>query len=202
MNILTLENVSVQRGEMVLCKNVSFALAAGEICHLLGENGLGKTTLLAQIVGLLPVLTGRVDYLNGQRLRALYVSHQTGVHEALTVRQNLDFLMALHGVHITDEMAEQALTMVGLAGFDDVSCGELSAGQGRRVGLARLWLTDAERVPLWLLDEPLTALDVAMVQVLEQRIVDFARLGGAVLLTSHQSLLVANRHLDLAEYVV
>lgn len=200
--ILILENVSIQRGEMVLCSGVNLTLKVGDVCHLLGENGLGKTTLLNQIAGLLPTLVGKIDYLDNQSLTALYVSHQAGIHESLTVAQNLRFLMALHGVSLSDDELDNALDVVGLYGYADVKCYELSAGQGRRVGLARLWLTTPTLTPLWILDEPLTALDVVMVDVLQARIEAFAKAGGAVLMTSHQPIQVANQVLDLSLFAV
>ena len=202
--ILSVQGVSVQRGEFVLCAEVAFELMAGDICHLVGENGLGKTTLLMQLVGLLPTVTGQCLF-SGQELGAgapklLYVAHQTGLHESLTVAQNLHFLMALYGIHPDAKALEQALSAVGLAGLADIACAQLSAGQTRRVGLARLWLMDVADAPLWILDEPLTALDVAMAAQVEARLFAFAQAGGAVLVTSHQALAVANARVDLMDY--
>lgn len=200
--VLSLQDVSISRGEFVLCQAVNMTLKRGDICHVLGENGLGKTTLLMQIVGLLPTLTGRIDYLGQQTAAgAVFVAHQTGIHESLSVRQNLRFLLALYGLDVGDEKLEFALSMAGLTGLADVPARELSAGQSRRVGLSRLWLLTPEVSPLWVLDEPLTALDVAMVSRLSERIQAFAEAGGAVLLTSHQPMAIANQRLELAQFV-
>lgn len=202
MPILTLHNVTVARGDFVLCDGVNLTLGAGDICHLVGQNGLGKTTLLMQITGILPTLSGQIDYQGKHNAKgAVYVSHQTGIHENLSVAQNLSFLVALYGICPTSEEIEVALAQVGLAGFGDVKVGELSAGQGRRVGLARLWLLDTNHAPLWVLDEPLTALDVAMVIKLSGRIIDFAKSGGAVLITSHQALDIATMTVNLTDFV-
>lgn len=200
--LLSLKNVNIARSEFVLCHNVSFELARGEICHLLGENGLGKTTLLMQIVGLLPTLSGQIDYLGNQVAKgAVYLPHQTGVQESLTVRQNLAFLLALYGVTPSDEQLEIALQQAGLAGLSHVPARELSAGQTRRISLARLWLLTPDISPLWVLDEPLTALDVAMVATLSARLKAFAGAGGAVLLTSHQPIDIATKTVDLSDFL-
>lgn len=196
--ILHLDHVDVQRGDFLLCQAVNKTLYAGDVCHLIGENGLGKTTLLSQIAGLLPITTGKAC-MSGA---CVYVSHQLGISAALTVEQNLRFLLSLYGVDADAAMIEQALSCVGLDGLEDVSCAQLSAGQMRRVGLARLFVLDVVHAPFWLLDEPLTALDVAMVTHLESRIAAFAKSGGAVLMTSHQATYAATCTLDLAEFAL
>lgn len=202
MSILTLQNVTVARGEFALCQGVSFALTAGDICHLVGQNGLGKTTLLMQIMGILPTLFGQIVYQDKPNAKgAVYVSHQTGIHESLTVAQNLTFLLSLYGMQPKPADIDKALGAVGLGGFEQVQAGELSAGQSRRVGLARLWLLTPSIAPLWVLDEPLTALDVAMVDKLAQRICAFAKEGGAVLMTSHQALGFGTMTVDLANFM-
>lgn len=196
--ILSLEQMAVQRGDFLLCQGVDLTLYSGDICHLIGENGLGKTTLMSQIAGLLPIMTGSAT-INGA---CVYVSHQLGISSALTVGQNLRFLLSLYGVQADDDVLEGALEQVGLQGLADVSSVQLSAGQMRRVGLARLFVLDATDAPFWLLDEPLTALDVAMVARLEARIGQFARDGGTVLMTSHQATHATNCTLDLVEFAL
>ncbi|MFC0820718.1 heme ABC exporter ATP-binding protein CcmA [Moraxella marmotae] len=196
--ILTIDGVDVQRGEFLLCQGVNLTLSSGDVCHLIGENGLGKTTLMSQIAGLLPISTGQVRCVGGMG----YVSHQLGISTALSVEQNLRFLLSLYGVRADGDVIDDALTQVGLQGLGGVSSVQLSAGQMRRVGLARLFVLTPAQTPLWLLDEPLTALDTAMVATLERRISDFAAAGGAVLMTSHQNTRVANMTLDLAEYAL
>lgn len=195
--ILHLDGVRVGRGEFVLCDGVNLTLSAGEICHLIGENGLGKTTLLDQIAGLLPTMHGRI-----QKSKLVYVSHQLGISPALTVAQNLRFLLALYHIQANDDMIDTALDMVGLYGLGETSSVQLSAGQKRRIGLARLFMMNPTHAPLWLLDEPLTALDVAMVSKLEQRMQAFTQAGGAILATSHQTMQGASRVLNLAEFAL
>lgn len=200
-SIITLDGIDVQRGDFVLCQAVSLMLSAGEVCHLVGENGLGKTTLLSQVAGLLPIMTGRVVY-HQPDIRPVYVSHQLGISGSLTVEQNLHFLLSLYGIEADREIIDFALDQVGLYGLHDVSSVQLSAGQMRRVGLSRLFVMTPDESPFWLLDEPLTALDVSMVARIETRISEFASMGGAVLMTSHQQIGAKTSVLDLAEFAL
>ncbi|WGV13274.1 heme ABC exporter ATP-binding protein CcmA [Psychrobacter maritimus] len=202
--LLVLDELTVQRGETPLCEGVTLNLAAGSICHLVGANGTGKTTLLMQLAGLLPVLSGEVVYQGAASLpvQPLYVSHQLGIHPNLTVAQNLTFLLNLYGISPSTADIDDALTWVGLQGFETISSSHLSAGQTRRITLARLYLLTPDVTPLWLLDEPFTALDVDMVARMEDRLREFATAGGAILMTSHQAVGVANQVLDLSDYMV
>ena len=202
--LLVLDELTVQRGEIPLCEGVTLNLAAGSICHLVGANGTGKTTLLMQLAGLLPVLSGEVVYQGAVSLpvQPLYVSHQLGIHPNLTVAQNLTFLLNLYGISPSTADIDDALAWVGLQGFETISSSHLSAGQTRRITLARLYLLVPEVTPLWLLDEPFTALDVEMVERMEDRLREFASQGGAILMTSHQAVGVANQVLDLSDYMV
>ena len=202
--LLVLDELTVQRGEIPLCEAVTLHLSTGSICHLVGANGTGKTTLLMQLAGLLPVLTGEVTYQGktGLPSQPLYVSHQLGIHPNLTVAQNLTFLLNLYGITPSATDIDKALAWVGLQGFETISSSHLSAGQTRRITLARLYLLTPDVTPLWLLDEPFTALDVDMVARMEDRLRDFANAGGAILMTSHQAVGVANQVLDLTEYMV
>ena len=202
-SILQFEQLTVQRGETPLCEQVRLSLTAGDICHLIGANGTGKTTLLMQLAGLLPVLIGDIHY-KGQAcvpVQPLYVSHQLGINTSLSVAQNLTFLLNLYGMTPSHDNIDAALAWVGLQGFETISSSHLSAGQTRRVTLARLYLLTADMTPLWLLDEPFTALDVDMVARMETRIKEFAQAGGAVMMTSHQPVNVATQCLDLSNYM-
>lgn len=207
--VLVCQDIAIQRGEFVLCEGVNLTLYKGEICHIIGENGTGKTTFLMQLAGLLPTETGEVFYQGEMQLpvQPLYIAHQVGIHLQLSVEQNLRFLLALYGINPSDDELAIALDWVGLSGYEGVACYQLSAGQTRRVGLARLYFYQSgaklvAQCPFWLLDEPLTALDVAMIAKVEAIVQDFARQGGTVLMTSHQAVTVANRLLDLTEFMV
>ena len=125
-----------------------------------------------------------------------------GIHPNLTVAQNLTFLLNLYGITPSKADIDDALVWVGLQGFETISSSHLSAGQTRRITLARLYLLTPKVTPLWLLDEPFTALDVDMVARMEERLRDFANEGGAILMTSHQAVEVVNQLLDLSDYMV
>lgn len=184
--------MSCERDDAPLFEPVSLALSAGDIVQLEGANGVGKTTLLRCIGGLSsrwhgemvwcgePLSRRRAEFAAG----TIYLGHAIGLKAALSARENLQWWAGLRGIDARAEV-EGALERVGLAGYEDSPCYQLSAGQQRRVGLARLFLTDAK---LWILDEPFTAIDRRGVSELEQWIAAHAAAGGAVLLTSHQPL--------------
>jgi heme exporter protein A len=131
-----------------------------------------------------------------RRQPCLFLGHQGAVKGLLTPRENLLWHPAGEDVTAPPARIDEALATVGLRGYEDVSVAQLSAGQQRRVNLARLYLSTR---PLWLLDEPFTAIDVQGVAALTRRIAEHAQAGGAVLLTSHQSVdaPVTVRHVDL-----
>ncbi len=211
MQQLLLDKVSFSRDEVPLFTDVEASWPAGSIVQLQGANGAGKTTLLRIIAGLLRPSAGRVsfnevpsghyDFLS----QLLYLGHQPGVKRSMTPLENLRWYFALNGLKGVQSSARpdepgyvQALAKVGLRHYEDVPCYQLSAGQQRRVALARLFLSEA---PLWLLDEPFTAVDVHGVALLEERIQAHAEQGGLVLLTTHQSWRVAGLEvLDLERF--
>ncbi len=204
--ILQLSNFNIQRGEFVLCSGINLTLKAGDMCHLIGANGSGKTTLLMQLAGLLPIAydDSQSDSICSIIPTPVYISHQLGIHLDLNVQQNLQFLLALYGIQATTKQLTQALSWVGLDGYQNIPCKQLSAGQRRRVNLARLAPMTVKESPLWLLDEPFTALDKTMVAKLQTRLQQFSQAGGAVLITSHQTEsldTIANKQLNLSDYI-
>jgi heme exporter protein A len=158
---------------------------------LQGENGSGKTTLLRTLCGLSPPYAGSVnwgdDNINNlaeeYSKNLLYIGHLSGIKEDLTATENLQFSLALTGEDVTHSDAIEALGLLGLANVLNLPTRMLSQGQKRRVVLARLWL---QHLPLWILDEPFTALDAAATDLLKQKIESFANAGGMVVMTSHQ----------------
>lgn len=184
-----------ERDERRLVENLNLSVAPAHIYQIEGPNGSGKTTLLRVLCGLSsnysgqllwrgePISSVRADYLS----QLLYIGHSSGVKTALTARENLRWHAAVKGSHSSDidRAIEQALQRVGLVGYEDTPCYTLSAGQQRRVGLARLFLTPCA---LWVLDEPFTAIDKQGVAELENWIADFSRSGGSVVLTTHHEL--------------
>ena len=116
----------------------------------------------------------------------LFIGHQTGVKKELTAFENLSFYQKMNGSQgVTQDDIWLALAKVGLAGKEDIPAGKLSAGQQRRVALARLWLS---KHPLWILDEPLTAIDKQGIKVIEALFIEHTHRGGMVLFTTHQDM--------------
>lgn len=185
--MLELREFSCERDNRLLFAGLSAQFNAGEIWHVAGPNGVGKTSLLRQLTGISREHGGELLW-QGQPVRdcryqfaasLLYIGHQPGIKAALTARENLQGYCP----SASNDQIEQALTEIGLYGFEDVGCYRLSAGQLRRVALSRLALSAQ---PLWILDEPFTALDVQAVEALEQRFVEHAATGGCVIMTTHQ----------------
>lgn len=190
--LLAVHQLSCERDERILFSHLDFEIHSGEILQLEGPNGVGKTSLMRLLAGLLPHSVGEV-YWQGKPIQdereeflqsMLFIGHLSGIKADLTPLENLSWFAALEGLN--DELLlEQALQQVGLQGYEDHPCQQLSAGQKRRVALARLLFTQR---PLWLLDEPFTALDKDGVAAMESLLLSHVNQGGAVILTSHHAL--------------
>lgn len=184
-----------ERDERVLFSELDFTLHAGELMQVAGSNGSGKTTLLRILCGLNGLWEGEVlwhgepvhEQYDAFLASLLYIGHRVGVNRTLTPRENLRWSCALQG-GVDDRRIEHALEQIGLAGYDDIPCHSLSAGQHQRVALARLYLSRAQ---LWVLDEPFTTLDVHGMQALEQHLAAHVARGGAAMLTTHHTLNVS-----------
>lgn len=195
--LLRADKLFCERDDRVLIKDLAFSLQTGEVMQIEGPNGSGKTTLLRILCGLSDDYQGEIHW-QGQpgsrvaqafRRDTLYFGHLTGVKFSLTPRENLHWMLQLKGVSanpaLLNEHIDQALAQVGLFSFEDVPVYSLSAGQKRRVALARLLIEPAR---LWVLDEPFTAIDRSGVAELEQLIQVHAEGGGSVLITTHHAL--------------
>ena len=195
--MLTVQQVTAIRDDRVLFAQLSFEAKSGDLIQIEGRNGTGKTTLLRIIAGLGDKEEGDIlwEGTDVERDRdtfhqnLLFLGHQTGVKKDLSGLENLQFYQSVFGLSHDRQTLFDALAQVGLAGREDIPVSQLSAGQQRRVALARLWLTNQK---LWILDEPLTAIDKQGVKVLESLFLSHANQGGIVLLTTHQDMFIDN----------
>mgnify|MGYP000847690236 CR=1 FL=1 len=179
--------VSASIGNTPILHDVDLQLSAGRWCAIVGPNGAGKSTLLRVLAGLLRADAGQVE-IDGlparpeSRARHIaYLGHLPGLKADLSALQNLEFLCGLHGRRKA-QTAEAAMGIVGLGGYEDAAVRTLSAGQKKRLGLARLWLSPA---PLWLLDEPYANLDLDGINLVNRMVQAHLRSGGAALITTH-----------------
>lgn len=185
--------INVWRGDRHILRDVSFSLQGGEFLKLTGPNGVGKTTLIRVVCGLLPAETGAVEWRgkpvdssnDEYHAEMTYLGHLNSLKADLTARENLEFLGGLRE-RLTDADIDGALDRVGILSRGDLAARSLSAGQKRRLALARLLLSGAI---LWILDEPVTNLDVAGVDLVEDLVREHVGRGGLALAAAHQRLL-------------
>lgn len=198
--MLSVHNLCFDYEEKPLLTAVNFQLEEGGVLHLRGANGVGKTTLLKLLAGLLQPLQGQIVYreqniqneLAAFQSHLCYVGHKSGASSMLTIREHYQFELQ----HISKALSfDELMQRLSLSDHKDTLIGLLSAGLRRRVGLAKLLLTDA---PLWLLDEPLVALDQDGIDMLMRAFNSHLSKGGQMILTSHQ--LLPNEMPDHQEY--
>lgn len=191
---LQVDQLECVRGPRRLFQGLSFTVSAGEMLWVQGANGSGKTSLLRMLCGLASPESGAVLW-DGRDIRAnrdqlhedlLYAGHAAAVKDDLTARENLRFGLAQSGIHASDAQAHAALAEFGLDTRADVMTRALSQGQKRRVALARLALATAK--PLWILDEPFTALDRDASQLVQSHLEAHLQRGAVVVFTSHQDV--------------
>jgi heme exporter protein A len=189
--MLKVSGLACSRGERRLFTDVGFSLDPGEWLHVQGENGAGKTSLMRLLVGLSPADAGEIRWRGEPapsveyRRDLIYLGHHAAVKEDLTPLENLLLAAALDGVGLDQRGALAALIRLGLRGREELPVRVLSAGQKRRVLLARLLTRPAV---IWVLDEAFNALDVAAVTLLGELIAEHLAAGGMAVLTSHQPL--------------
>ncbi len=202
---LSASAIDYWRGDRQVLACVSLELQAGDCLHVLGPNGAGKTTLLRIIAGLLMPEQGTVEW-GGHSIHSdrdawcasfCYLAHSDGLKPELTARENLEFEVGLRRPVGDTEIAD-VMNQVGLAGLQSQSAGTLSAGQRRRLALARVMLAHAA---LWILDEPYTNLDASGTELVSAVIGRHLDAGGAALIAAHQPPAIRNhvpRRLELA----
>jgi heme exporter protein A len=191
--MLTAQGLACVRGDRLLFKDLGFVLEAGSLLYVLGENGSGKSSLLRMLCGLLMPEQGEILWA-GKSIKShaeqylpnlKYLGHLNGLKDDLTALENLQMGARIAGQDVTATAALAALSAIGIARCANLPVRVLSQGQKRRVALAALWLS---RSPLWILDEPFAALDVAATEVLAARISEHLAAGGMTILTSHQDV--------------
>lgn len=189
-NILKIKSLAFERNDALLFEPVSFELNSGEALHVEGANGAGKTTLFQLLIKMLEPCSGELLF-RGQPVSEchfeylsdiLFIGHQSAVKLTLTAEENLAWMAESE---VSSAASLRALESLGLGGYSDIPCYKLSAGQQRRVALARLLLSDAR---LWYLDEPFTAIGRDGVKLLERCMEDHVSSGGAVVVSTHQDL--------------
>lgn len=204
--MLTARNLECIRGEHKLFSNIFFSVNPGELMFVGGPNGSGKTSLLRLLCGLSSPDSGEILW-NGMDIRELdgdyrgmmtYLGHLGGIKDDLTALENLRISCALADCEIDENQAADALGQIGLAGREMLPAKVLSQGQRRRVALARLLVVQTR---LWILDEPLTALDTAAVKLIKEILEHNLSKGGMVIMTTHQEIVMtaaAVHHLTLS----
>jgi heme exporter protein A len=194
--MLEVSNLACSRGDHQLFCGLNFSLNPGQIMQVQGANGSGKTSLLRTLCGFLMPDEGDIIW-RGESTRELdedyfaellYLGHLNAIKDELSALENLCISAGLSGVELEEKEAIAALRRMGLRGRELLPTKVLSQGQRRRVALARLLVSDAR---LWILDEPLTALDVGAVEFIEDLIAEHLARDGMVIFTTHQPLNVA-----------
>jgi len=178
--MLDVHGLQFDYGDKPLLQDVSFVLEAGAVLHIKGANGAGKTTLLKLLAGLLDPTEGEIKYKDKKSI--CYMGHKAGVNTHLTPREHVRLDL---DPNLSDESIDDVLVCLKLHDLQNTPCGLLSAGQRHRVGLLQLLSSDAL---LWLLDEPLVALDQESMRILGDLLQAHVRAGGAIVFTSHQPL--------------
>jgi heme exporter protein A len=201
--MLTIENLSCMRSDRLIFSGLGFSLQSGALLLLKGPNGVGKTTLIRMIAGLLPIEQGNITWNNHPikdnaefKQDLMYIGHKSAVKVDSTVEENLRFWAKMYN---TELLISAALKYFDLTKFKDAPAGQLSAGWQRRVALARLILAPSK---LWLLDEPTNFLDdeavILMASLIESRVTQ----GGIVIAASHtMSSAIASHTLWVEDFV-
>ena len=192
MSLFKAENLECTRRDNILFQDINFQLGDGDLLQFDGVNGSGKSSLMQICTGLMQPTEGAI-YWNDESINdcryefqrnVCYVGHHNAVKAGLTALENMQVMHALSGSKDQPDY-ETILEQVGLPGMEDVSLNRMSAGQQRRIGLTRIFMT---RAKLWLLDEPFNALDKHGKEIIETLIVQHCRNGGMAIFATHQAM--------------
>ncbi|MFQ3190627.1 MAG: heme exporter protein A [Paraglaciecola sp.] len=194
MAVLSVTNLSVIKRDRILFENVNFAVERGGLLYVKGQNGAGKTSMLRVLAGLVAADCGEVYFCQQSidvcrenfNKNLVYFGHKLGINLTLSAVENLQYWCKQHQVAICIKTIFDTLAQLNLVGLEDIPVANLSAGQQRRVALARFWFKQDAK--LWILDEPFTALDTQGIELLSKQITKFLSGDGAVVMTSHQAL--------------
>lgn len=195
--VLEAHGLCCVRGERELFSSLDLRISAGNCLHVRGENGVGKTSLLRLLTGLSKPESGEVLWGNqsialdpiAYHRELLFLGHRDALKEDLTALENIQMYAALDDIALPQEKALAALWRFGLRGRENLPVNCLSAGQKRRVLMARMLTRQAK---LWILDEPFNALDTQAIQEMQNLIVEHLSVDGLVVLTSHQEVSIPN----------
>ena len=205
MDIFSGESLTCIRGDRVVFTNLNFSIEEGEVLNLRGPNGSGKSTLLRLMAGLISPLEGKLIW-NGSEVQIQerdfciyfhYVGHQDAIKNALTVEENLRFWSDLRSLGKNEYMIERALDTFSLTDLSSLPARFLSAGQRKRLNLARLCTTTA---PLWILDEPANSLDKASSEILDDLIKTHQKDGGILAIATHDIVMPGSKILNITDF--
>ena len=205
MDMFSGEKLTCIRGERIVFANLSFSIGEGELLHLQGPNGSGKSTLLRLMAGLISPISGKLNW-NRSDVKLLerdfctyfhYVGHQDAIKNVLTVEENLRFWSDLIPLAKTDDLIEKALDTFSLTNLSSLPVRFLSAGQRKRLNLARLCTTPA---PLWILDEPTNSLDKEATGVLNNLVRSHQKEGGVVAIATHDVSMPGSKVLKITDF--
>ncbi|MCV2883307.1 cytochrome c biogenesis heme-transporting ATPase CcmA [Aestuariibacter sp. AA17] len=194
MSLLSGHHLSCSKRDRLLFDDISLAVEPSDVLYIRGPNGAGKTSLIRILVGLSTPDTGSVTYRDNCirshydvfHHHLVYFGHKLGLNTHFSPLENLRHWCKQHQISVRDDHIVSVLDELGLVGLETLPVSSLSAGQQRRVALARLWLKN--HADMWVLDEPFTALDVQGIALLKARLVEHTAKGGGVIMTSHQDL--------------
>ena len=205
---LTVSNLQCTRGDRQLFSGLNLQLNPKQLLFLEGQNGSGKTTLIRTLCSLFIADKGEIlwqgqpikEHLEAYHRALFYLGHLNAIKGDLTTLENLRFNHTMSEQQSSDDELLDALERIGLFGYEDFPTRQLSQGQKRRVALARLLVNKS---PLWVLDEPFVALDIAAVELLQHIISQHIETGGMAILTTHQAVPLTKgkiQHLNLDDY--